>query len=148
MEGRVVPGNPHAHITLLFSFLPLSASVALVWSPSLSRADSLLLHLHIHAQPCPHAAPTQRFRYQGPGCQHRGPLCRSQHGLDVKFITLFFFTPCLFTLLSYSITLPVHSQSTPSPAPSPAPSHAPGHLLRRPLNMFSALLLLLAASGA
>lgn len=115
MEGRAVPGTSHARITLLFS--PLSASTALICSLSLSRADS---HTPTHIQPYPHATPTQRYRYQGPGCLHRRSVCRSQHGLDIKFHDSKSFS-MLSTLLSQS-----HSQTTSSPTPS----HAPGHLLR------------------
>lgn len=124
----MVPRNSHAHITLFF--LPLGLRCTRLFSLAL-RADSLLLYLGTYT--FTHAAPTQTFGYQGPGCQLRCSLCRSQHRLESS-ITLF-----LYTLLSPSTTLPIHS----SPALGHAPGHAPGHSLRRPL-MISALLLLAA----
>jgi hypothetical protein len=77
-------------------FSPLSASDAHVCSPSLSRADSLLLHLHIDAQPCLHATPHP----------HRDSDTRDS---DVNTVAL-----------SHLVS---HSQPAPSPAPSHAPGH-------------------------
>lgn len=106
----MIPRNSHAHITLLF--LPLSASIALVCSRSLSRADSFLSHTPTHTHTHTHTAiptrrATQRYSYQGPGCLYRCSPYRSQHGFDIKFHHSLLFSLLHYTPLTYRTPNPL-----------------------------------------